>query len=222
MNPKLRRAVLVDPFPLWLDAVAGVVERTGIEVVGRARSAQAAQPLIDQLQPDLLVIEMDLDGVTEASLELLRRAHSRHPNLRSIVLSVRGEASAVEAALSAGATAYVVKTAHPEDLSSAIRQVLFDVSVYYEPPRSSAPAADSARSPSRTLLTRRESEILALVAEGSPNAEIARDLWVTEQTVKFHLSNIYRKLEVSNRTEAARWAHQNGLTSGPPPKLSVA
>jgi DNA-binding CsgD family transcriptional regulator len=60
-------------------------------------------------------------------------------------------------------------------------------------------------------LTRREREILALVAEGHSNRELARMLWVTEQTVKFHLSNIYRKLDVANRTEASRWAHRNGL-----------
>ena len=60
-------------------------------------------------------------------------------------------------------------------------------------------------------LTRRELEILTLVAEGHSNAQLARMLWVTEQTVKFHLSNIYRKLNVSNRTEASRWAQVHGL-----------
>ena len=62
-------------------------------------------------------------------------------------------------------------------------------------------------------LTRREREILQLVAEGHSNAKLAKMLWVTEQTVKFHLSNVYRKLDVSNRTEAARWAQVNGLLS---------
>ena len=60
-------------------------------------------------------------------------------------------------------------------------------------------------------LTRRESEILRLVAEGKPNQGIARDLWITEQTVKYHVSNIYRKLGVANRTEASRWAQLHGL-----------
>ena len=60
-------------------------------------------------------------------------------------------------------------------------------------------------------LTRRETEILRLAAEGHSNAQVAKLLWVTEQTVKFHLSNIYRKLEVANRTEASRWAHIHGL-----------
>jgi DNA-binding CsgD family transcriptional regulator len=69
--------------------------------------------------------------------------------------------------------------------------------------------------PSRSGLTRRELEILRLVAEGHSNAQLARMLWVTEQTVKFHLSNIYRKLDVGNRTEASRWAQLNGLLGQP-------
>jgi DNA-binding CsgD family transcriptional regulator len=66
-------------------------------------------------------------------------------------------------------------------------------------------------------LTPRELEVLQLVASGSSNMEIAQALWVTEQTVKFHLSNVYRKLDVANRTEASHYAHVNGLVSAPPP-----
>jgi DNA-binding CsgD family transcriptional regulator len=70
-------------------------------------------------------------------------------------------------------------------------------------------------------LTRRELEILRLVAEGLSNAELAKMLWVTEQTVKFHLSNIYRKLNVSNRTEASRWAQLNGLLPAEPMRSAL-
>ena len=69
--------------------------------------------------------------------------------------------------------------------------------------------------PAAHELTKRELEILLLVADGSSNGQLAKKLWVTEQTVKFHLSNIYRKLEVANRTEASRWAHLNGLLASP-------
>jgi DNA-binding CsgD family transcriptional regulator len=72
------------------------------------------------------------------------------------------------------------------------------------------------KSPEDVGLTRRELEILQLVAEGDSNAQLARMLWITEQTVKFHLSNIYRKLGVSNRTEAGRWAQLNGLLDHQP------
>ena len=75
----------------------------------------------------------------------------------------------------------------------------------------SAPSAPAGEEEEKADLTRREREILALVAEGHSNRELARMLWVTEQTVKFHLSNVYRKLDVANRTEASRWAHRHGL-----------
>jgi len=107
----------------------------------------------------------------------------------------------------------VLKTAHPDDLTSAIRQA-FEHSIYLAGVRPTAapPAPQLDDSPG---LTRRELEILQLVAEGHSNAELARMLWVTEQTVKFHLSNIYRKLDVANRTEASRWAQLHGLLTPP-------
>ena len=71
-----------------------------------------------------------------------------------------------------------------------------------------------------TSLTSRELEVLRLVAAGSTNGEIAQKLWVTEQTVKFHLSNVYRKLEVGNRTEASHYAHVNGLLGAPQPAVA--
>jgi len=130
------------------------------------------------------------------------------------VLSDRADAREIDDALAAGASTFVVKTAHPDDLGAAVRQT-FEHSVYLaggravaQPrPRDIEPAAD---------LTRRELEILRLVAEGHSNAGLAKMLWVTEQTVKFHLSNIYRKLDVANRTEASRWAQLHGILSDGP------
>ena len=115
----------------------------------------------------------------------------------------------IDAAFAAGADAYVVKTAHPDDLSLAVRQA-FEHSVYLAHARPAPPPLDNSPG-----LTRREIEILQLVAEGQSNASVAKMLWVTEQTVKFHLSNIYRKLGVANRTEASRWAQLQGLLDQP-------
>ena len=131
------------------------------------------------------------------------------------MLSRHHDPAHIDAALAAGAAAYIVKTAHPDDVASAVRQA-FDHSVYLpggplavgEP---LAPEAQPARAARPGGLTRRELEILRLVAEGHSNSQLARMLWVTEQTVKFHLSNVYRKLGVANRTEASRWAQVNGL-----------
>ena len=130
------------------------------------------------------------------------------------MLSVYDDARHIDGALAAGAVAYVIKTAHPDDLRSAIRQA-FAHSVYL--PGSRPAAAQAARVATEDLpdLTRRELEILQLVAEGHSNTQLAKMLWVTEQTVKFHLSNVYRKLDVANRTEASRWAQLHGLLTSP-------
>ena len=115
----------------------------------------------------------------------------------------------IEAALSGGAVAYVLKRAEPEDLASAIRQV-FSRSLYLAGGEGLA-RVTATRPVDTAGLTRREREILQLVSQGNTNGQVARTLWVTEQTVKFHLANIFRKLNVTNRTQASRWAHAHGL-----------
>jgi len=136
-----------------------------------------------------------------------------HPGLKTIVLTSSDDPSDISGAFAAGAAAYVIKTAHADDIASAIRQA-FDHSIFFSPP-ALAPAETMAPSNGADELTRREFEILKLAADGHSNAQMAKMLWVTEQTVKFHLSNIYRKLDVSNRTEASRWAQLHGLLTVP-------
>jgi DNA-binding NarL/FixJ family response regulator len=208
-------AVVLDPHPIWLDAVEMVLERIGATVVMKTSSAGEALATIERRQPQLLTLELDTPAGEPDGFEVMRRAKSLAPALRAIVLSAHHDTAHIDAALAAGAAAYVVKTAHPDDVASAVRQA-FDHSVYLAGgPRPIAggpvPQAASAAAENPGGLTRRELEILRLVAEGHSNSQLARMLWVTEQTVKFHLSNIYRKLGVSNRTEASRWAQLNGL-----------
>jgi two-component system response regulator DegU len=203
-------AVLLDQHPLWLDAVEEVVARVGVQVVAKATSPEAALSLIDQHRPDLFVSEVETPGGNARGIACLREARERVPAVKIVVLSTHEDAEHVEQALAAGAAAYVVKTSHPDDLAVAIRQA-FSHSIYFAAGRAAAAPADGEAAAEAAELTRRELEILRLVAEGFSNGELARRLWVTEQTVKFHLSNIYRKLNVSNRTEASRWAQLHGL-----------
>jgi DNA-binding NarL/FixJ family response regulator len=209
-----RTAVIADQHPLWLEAVRPVVSELGIDVVGATTSGREALRLVVEHTPDVLVTgismpEGDVDGI-----ELVRQGVEKVPALRAVVLTAYSDPKHIDAALAAGAVAYVIKTAHPEDLRAAIRQA-FSHSVYL--PGSRPAAAHAPRPTTEDLpdLTRRELEILRLVAEGHSNTQLAKMLWVTEQTVKFHLSNVYRKLDVSNRTEASRWAQLHGLLSTP-------
>jgi DNA-binding NarL/FixJ family response regulator len=222
MNSRPSRvAVLFDRHPLWLEAVERVLNGLDIEVAGKALDTEEALELVREHHPDVLVGEVNGSSGSNGrldALELIRSARSVDPGLKVIVLSASDDPQRINAAFSFGAVAYVVKTAHPDDLASAVRQVL-DRSIFLpetQTPVGAAPARDEEREGESPMLTRREQEILQLVAEGYSNAELARMLWVTEQTVKFHLSNIYRKLGVPNRTGASRWAQVNGLLSSKP------
>ena len=214
-----RTAVVVDEQPLWLEAMEQLLVRMGMTVVGKATEAQEALDLVDELQPDVLVLDMSVGSGDEA-LACLRKARSAQRDLKVVALGDEAEPHDVEAAFDAGATVYCTRTAAPDDFASAVRQA-FDRSIYVAfgarstPVSAPAPAADTAE------LTRRELEILQLVAEGRSNAQLAKMLWVTEQTVKFHLSNIYRKLDVANRTEASRWAQVQGLLPASTSALSA-
>ncbi len=204
-------AVVLDPHPIWLDAVEMVLGRIGATVVFKTSSGSEALATIERSQPGLLTLELDGAPGEPDGFEVIRRARAVAPDIRAIVLSAHHDTAHIDAALAAGAAAYVVKTAHPDDVASAVRQA-FEHSVYLAgAPRPVTTGAEGSPTETPGGLTRRELEILRLVAEGHSNAQLAKMLWVTEQTVKFHLSNIYRKLGVSNRTEASRWAQLNGL-----------
>jgi DNA-binding NarL/FixJ family response regulator len=210
--PGKRTALLLDQHPVWLYGVEQVLERLEVTVLAKTSSPDEAIALAEELRPDVFVTGLQMPPGQMDGFTCIRLVRERLPECKVIVLSQYDDSERIEAAFAAGAVAYVVKTAHPDDVASAIRQT-FSHSIYLpgvhgpavmplKPPK---PAEDSPG------LTRRELEILQLVSEGHSNAALARMLWVTEQTVKFHLSNIYRKLDVANRTEASRWAQVRGL-----------
>jgi DNA-binding NarL/FixJ family response regulator len=202
---------VLDPYPLWADALEQVLARTGIGVVARAERPADALALAELHGADLLVgeihgLDAELDGAT-----LIEVARARRPDLRTIVVSSSENAEDVRRALDAGASAYVFKTARTAEVVAAVRRI-------FSEERDRRSAVDGEPAPE---LTKRELEILRLVAEGHSNAQLARMLWVTEQTVKFHLSNIYRKLDVANRTEASRWAQVHDLLPARPGEAAL-
>ena len=209
-----RSTLIFDRQPLWLSALEQVLERNGFAVVSTAVTEPHALQLLREHQPSVLVFEPEacMSAPTRFIEVALREVHG----LKMIAVSQAEDSASITECLAAGVFAYVLKSAHPEDISLAARQAIHQ-SIQFAPGRAGTPhlaAVNSVRPTSLddgSDLTRREREILALVAEGSSNGTVARKLWVTEQTVKFHLSNIYRKLGVSNRTAASRWAHDHGL-----------
>jgi DNA-binding NarL/FixJ family response regulator len=208
-----KTAVILDRYPLWLDALERLLEGIGVTVVGTTTSPAEALQLIEDTRPTVFITEYDCFEQSEDGLASVRQAMANNPHVHSVVLSTQDDPASIEAAFAAGASVYCVKTAETEDLASAIRQA-FNNSVYYASGRMGNAELVPSRQPSENYgLTKREVEILQFVAEGHSNSQLAKMLWVTEQTVKFHLSNIYRKLDVANRTEASRWAQLHGLLS---------
>ena len=166
-------------------------------------------PLVAQTSPDLVVLDLRMPGMD--GLICLDQIKKRHPEIKVVVLSVSTDEKLIENVLKRGASAYIVKSVNPVDLPAALRQAV-DGTVFTAIglPDASAPGAAKAAG-----LTDREVAILGALARGLSNGQIAKELWVAEQTVKFHLTNIYRKLGVANRTEAARYAYQQGLVDSP-------
>ncbi len=195
---------IADDHRLTLDGVRRTLEQEqDIEVVGEVYSGEDVLPMIRDTKPDVMLLDLRLpkvDGL--ACLDLIRK---NHPNVKVVIFSASTTAEEIEAALRAGASAYILKTVNPLDLAAVIRQCA-EETVYRAPPR-----PDIVKHEDRSDLTDRERVILAAVMRGLPNKAISKELWVAEQTVKFHLSNIYRKLGVANRTAAVRFAQEHSL-----------
>jgi NarL family two-component system response regulator LiaR len=200
------RVLLADDQPIFVEGVRKVLESVAdIEIVGAADSEAKVLPAIANAQPDFVLMDFlnpSLDG-----LACLERVRQRYPDVRVALISAVREPGVIESALRRGACAFVLKTIDPNDLAGVIHQVMngtvFRAVDFAEP----APAEVSRPAG----LTEREAAILQALARGLSNEAIAKELWITKQTVKFHLRNIYRKLEVSNRTEAVRYAYQHSL-----------
>ena len=207
------RVLIADDHRLMVEGTKQALERAGgFEVVGEAINGVQVLPLVRRLKPDLVLLDLrmpQMDGLT-----CLTQIRKEFPAVKVAILSVSQDPEQIQAALKRGANAYIVKTIDPDDLAAALRQAL-DGNVFTTAGLTEDPGERAARDAG---LTERELGIVRAVARGLSNEAISKELWVAEQTVKFHLTNIYRKLGVSNRTEAARYAFEQGLIepdSGP-------
>ena len=175
----------------------------GFEVAAKLDSARAAVRAVSA-ELDLVVTDVATADAPTGGLAVL--AAARDAGVSAIVLSADDRDESIKAAFEAGAAAYVLKSADPADLTVAARQTV-SRSIYTQAPTTEARPVAAAENP----LTPREQEVVALAARGRSNGEIATALHITEQTVKLHLANSYRKLGVTNRTQAGRRALELGL-----------
>jgi DNA-binding NarL/FixJ family response regulator len=176
------------------------------DLVGEAHDGSEVLPLVSETEPDVVLLDMEISGLN--ALELLTRLRIQHPEVKVVVCSLSADQDVIQTTFEHGACGYIVESINPADLGAAIRR-----SVEYmdsmPPPRSMFEEEIEAG----PALTHRETEVVEAVARGLANKAIAAELSVTVQTVKFHLTSAYRKLGVTNRTEAARWALHHGVGS---------
>lgn len=200
----MQRLVVIADNNMVVHAIRLALRQTaGFQVVGCVDGRAPVRSSLAQLQPDVVLVDdMQRSGDTFSRLS---EVAEELPDATSILLTQDMDPEHLETAFQAGAGAVLSRDIHPVALGTLLRELANGrVVQMYRPKR---PVEAAAACP----LTERELEVLRLVTEGHTNGRIAQQLWVTEQTVKFHLSNTYRKLGVANRTEASHYAHTHDL-----------
>lgn len=214
MNLKDKHTVVVvDDHPLFRRGVRELLDmEPAIEVVGEAGTREQALELVRHFEPDLTVLDLNIKG--SSGLEILSILKDEDPSRRIVILTVSDSGKDLTACIQAGADGYLLKDSEPEQFLENIRQTLegrliVDPSMlgYLTATLRNKTAAAQEAAPQ---LTGRESDVLALIAEGQTNKMIARELKISDGTVKGHVKHLLNKLGFKSRVEAAVWATQNG------------
>ncbi|MFG2298116.1 response regulator [Streptomyces sp. NPDC048603] len=182
-----------------------------IDVVGEAADGQAGIDRAEELRPDVILMDVKMPGLD--GIDALRRLRELENPARVLIVTSFTEQRTVVPALRAGAAGYVYKDIDPDALAAAIRSVHAGHVLLQHEVALALLSEDEQQPPAPTrgsTLTDREREVLALIADGRSNREIARALVLSEKTVKTHVSNILMKLDLADRTQAALWAVRTG------------
>jgi len=200
------RVLLVDDHQLVRDGLRALLDGPDLQVVGAAADGEQALLLVAELAPDVVLMDLSMPGMDGA--EATRRIRLAHPDVQVLVLTSSSEGERVWQALDAGATGYLLKDSEP----AALREAVAAVGRGESPldPRAARSMLEARRPSGPAVeLTDREKQVLALVAGGLANKQVARSLGITERTVKSHLGNIFQRIGVSDRTSAALWAERH-------------
>ncbi len=208
------RVLIVDDHPVVRSGLRALLQSTpGFDVVGEAGDGRQAVSIAADTQPDVIVMDLylpEMDGVA-ATKEIMR--HQPAPAI--LMLTMADDDASLVDALQAGARGYILKGSQPSELLRAIQTVLEGEAVFTGQMAARLPALLSTKTGGTARafahMTEREREILDLIARGEPNPVIARRLGIRPKTVRNHVSNIFTKLGVDDRTEAIRRAHDQGL-----------
>jgi two-component system, NarL family, response regulator LiaR len=208
--------LLVDDHDLFRSGLRSLLEEQGLQVAGEADNGQAALRLVSELAPDVVVMDLNMPGLT--GVETTRQLTGIAPHTRVVVLTISVDDEDVMDAVMAGACGYLLKDSSIDELIAGIRAAAGGESLISPHiaakllQRLRAKTADVAAARTiRTELSERELEVLRLIAIGKDNADIARELFISPKTVKNHISNILMKLQIENRIQAAVYAVRSGI-----------
>lgn len=216
----IKRLVVVADNSLIVEAISIGLRNSGeFKLLGHVSARTGSVRAIAEAGPDVVLVD-DMER-SDRAVELIRQVKAGQDRVVVLVLTTSMESRWLEAAFHAGADGAISKATHPAALVTLVRETINGNVLHLYKSSGDWPSSRPEAVPVGSCpLTARELEVLELVAAGSTNGEIAQKLWVTEQTIKFHLSNVYRKLDVGNRTEASRYAHVNGLVTIPQPSAA--
>jgi len=180
-----------------------------VELVGSADGGEAAVALCTELRPDVFLLDLampDVDGI-----EVTRRVAEVSPETKVVLFTSFSDRGGIEAALDAGAVGYLLKDAEPEELRAAIRAAARGEAPLAPKAAAALLAARTAKDRRTVELTPRERDVLQLIVSGGSNKQVARKLGISEKTVKGHLTKLFQRIGVADRTQAALWAERNGI-----------
>ena len=202
--------VVVDDHRLVRAGLRTIIDASDdLEVVGEAGDGSQAVTVVGAVDPDVVLMDLSMPGVD--GIEAIRRLRTAGHHTPVVVLTSFAEPERVRSALEAGAVGYLLKDSEPRDVLEAVRAaVAGHAPLDPRVTRALLPSAD--RGASDVSLSGREREVLFHVAKGLPNKQIARTLGISERTVKVHLGNVFRRIGVSDRTSAALWARDHGIS----------
>jgi DNA-binding NarL/FixJ family response regulator len=208
------RVMVVDDHPMWRDAVERDLQAAGFDVVAVAADGHQALARFPAARPQVVVLDLQIPGPN--GVEVTGQVLQHDPSARVLILSASGEQPDVLAAVKAGATGYLVKSASRDELLTAVRRVAAGDTVFTPGLAGLVLGefrriADGPAEPEGERLTERETEILKMVAKGMSYKQIAERLVISHRTVQNHVQNTLRKLQMHNRVQLTRYAIEQGL-----------
>lgn len=208
------RLMLADDHRMLREGLRRSMEDEGFDVVGEASDGEEAVALAGQLQPDVVLMDVTMPDVN--GVEATRRVRSQWPRIRVVMLTMHADQEVIAAAIRAGASGYLVKDCSTDEIANAVRLAVDEnatlspdlaASMLDEVRRLDPPAIPEAD----RVVTKREEEVLQLIADGCSTGEVAEQLFISQKTVKNHLASIYQKLDARDRTQAVLQAVRMGI-----------